>query len=108
MLADYTSTAPGTNMLAIISLALSLAGLPFLCMAMIVTVCGCVTGVFSIGAVVAGLMARQQIEVTGEQGNSMALTGIILGGFQGVLVTFWILISLLFVAISLIGAALSN
>ena len=100
--------APKNNTLATLSLVLSLAGIPFLCAAFVFMACGCVTGLLAIGAVVTGFIAREQIKSTNEQGDGMALTGLILGGVQVLIVAGAILVSLVVLAISLIGAGVSH
>lgn len=104
----YAPVVPGNNTLAIVSLGLGLGGIPFLCAAIVFTFCGCVTGLLAIGAVVTGFIARQQIKSTGERGDGMALTGIILGIVQVLVITGAVIVSLVVLALSLIGAATSN
>lgn len=86
------------NTLALVSLGLGLGGLPFLCLSIVFGICVCVSGLMAIGALVTGFMARQQIQASGEGGNGMALTGIIAGVVQVILVScislFWILLTL--------------
>ena len=60
----YPATPP-TNGLAIVSLVLSLLGLVF--------------GVTAIGGVICGHIARRQIRERGEQGDGLALAGLIVG-----------------------------
>ena len=60
----YPATPP-TNGLAIVSLVLSLLGLVF--------------GVTAIGGVICGHIARRQIRERGEQGDGLALAGLIIG-----------------------------
>lgn len=104
----YSDNTPKSNSMATTSLVLGITGLPFLCISFVLTFCGCLSGLLAIGAIVTGFLARQQIKSTGEQGDGMALTGIILGIVQVVIVTGAILISLVILAISLISAAASN
>lgn len=89
---------PKNNTLALVSLGLGLGGLPFLCLSIVLGICVCISGLMAIGAVVTGFMARQQIQASGEQGNGLALIGIITGILQIILVScislFWILVTL--------------
>ena len=96
------------NTLAIVSLGLGLAGIPFLCMSVIFAICACVSGLTGIAAIITGYMARQQIKQTGEPGNDMALIGMIAGGIQVALVTCGVIFSLAILAMSLISRAMSN
>lgn len=72
-------------MLAIVSLVTGILGIPF-----------CLCGVFSIAALVTGILGRNQIKASNglEQGDGMALAGIITGaaGLVGS-VGWWILIA---------------
>jgi hypothetical protein len=90
--------APKSNTLAIISLGLGIGGFPFLCLSVVLGFCACISGLLAIGALVTGFIARQQIRASGEQGNEMALAGIIMGGTQIVLVfcavLFWLVLML--------------
>lgn len=104
----YSPVAPKNNTLATVSLALSLAGLPFLCAAIVFTICGCATGLLAIGAVVTGFIARQQIKSTGEQGDTRALIGMIVGGIQVLIVACAVLFSLALLVISLITGGLEG
>ena len=99
----YSPIPSGNNTLAIVSLGLGLAGIPFLCVAIVFAFCGCVTGLLAIGAVVTGFIARQQIKSTGERGDGMALTGIILGIVQVVIVAGAVVVSIVLLMISLIA-----
>ena len=58
-------TGPRTNVLAIVSLCLSLATL--------------ILGVTAIGGVITGHIALSQIKRTGENGRGLALAGVIVG-----------------------------
>ncbi len=91
---DYSPIPQKNNTLAVISLALGIAGIPFLCLSFVVAFCGCFSGLLAIAALVTGFIARQQIKSTDEQGDGMALIGMILGGFQVVLVTCGVLFSI--------------
>ena len=78
---EYRPSPPPTNALAIAAL-----------------VCGAaqfVTGITFIPAIILGHVARSQIRRTGEQGDGMALAGLILGYIGGIL---FIVILLIFVA----------
>lgn len=91
MSTDFSSPAPapGTNKLAIVSVILSLAGVPFLCFSVaspVISFCSCFAGVLALAGLVTGFIARQQIKSTDQEGDSMALTGMIVGGGQVVLV----------------------
>jgi len=69
---QYRPSPPSTNALAIAAL-----------------VCGAaqfVTGITFIPAIILGHVARSQIRKTGEQGDGMALAGLILGYIGGILV----------------------
>lgn len=104
-----TNSLPGgeqkTNTLALVSLGLSLGSLPFLFISVIFSICICVSGLLAIGALITGFMARQQIAVSGEAGDGMALIGIITGGLQiGLvfcIVLFWLVFGLLVAIIQL-------
>lgn len=68
----YRSTRPGTNGLAIGSLAASVAGFPLLFL--------CYTGIASwIVGIVLGIVALNQIKQTNQEGRGMAIAGIALG-----------------------------
>ena len=58
--------------------------------------------VFAPAGVVLGVMARKQIRQTGEQGDGLALAGIIVGAIA---CAFWILAIVLWIAVF---ASLSN
>ncbi len=69
----------GTNGLAIASLVLSILGL--------------FCGIGAIAGIVTGFIARSQIRRTGQAGDGLALTGIIIGFVSivlSVLVFFWL------------------
>lgn len=63
--AGYSVPPRPRNTLALVSMILSLVGL--------------VTWITAIGGIVCGHIARKQIRQTGEEGDGMALTGIIVG-----------------------------
>ena len=94
----FSPGAPKNNTLAIISLVLGIAGLPFLCLSFVLAFCGCFSGLLAIAALITGFMARTQIQASGESGNGIALAGMIIGGLQIVLimcgVCFFILVAL--------------
>ena len=90
------ATAPKTNILSIVALVTGIAGLtviPF---------------VSSIVAVVTGHMARKEVRRTGEQGDGLALAGLITGyiGLCFGLVVIGIIV--FFVVVSFIGITASS
>jgi len=83
---------PKTNVLAIVSLVLSLASV--------------LVGISAIGGIVCGHIALGQIKRTGESGRGLALAGVIVGY---ALVGFFFLLVLFFVvAVSLSSSTSSN
>ncbi|RFS86934.1 DUF4190 domain-containing protein [Actinomadura spongiicola] len=73
---------PRNNGMAIASMVLGIVG-----------VLSCGVLVFSIGAVIFGHVAQSQIKRTGEGGNGMAVTGLILGYLFFVIgLLYWIVI----------------
>lgn len=83
MSTDFSTSPPvGTNKLAIVSVVLSLAGLPLLCFSVVspvVSICSCFAGLLAVAGIVTGFIARQQIKSTNQEGDSIALTGLIIG-----------------------------
>ena len=91
---SYAVARP-TNTLAIVSLALGIAGyvvLPFLA---------------GIAAIVTGHMARGQIKQTGEAGNGFALAGLILG-YVNVALSVLTVVVIVIVAVIIGAAAVHN
>lgn len=82
---DMNPYPPRTNNLATTSLVLGILG--FL-----------TCGISSIGAVITGHIAQHQMKQTGESGDAMAMTGLILGYFLGF---GWVAVFLLMAAGSL-------
>ena len=101
---QFSTGGQHTNTLAIISLGLGLAGFPFLCMSLVLGVCGCVEALLAIAAVITGFMAHSQIQTSGESGSGMALAGMIIGGVQVVLV---ICATLFFLVLALASVIMS-
>ncbi len=64
--------APKTNVLAIVSLVISILG-------------------FNIIAIILGAIALSQIKKTGENGRGLAIAGIIIGAISIVLIIIWII-----------------
>lgn len=85
--------SPPTNTLALISMILSLVGV--------------FTGVTAVGGIVCGHLARRQIARSGESGDGMALTGLIVGYAA---VALWLAYLALVVVyfIAVIGLALAT
>ncbi|XVQ10965.1 DUF4190 domain-containing protein [Spirillospora sp. CA-255316] len=74
--------APRNNGMAITSMVLGIIG---------VVTCGGV--LFSVGAIIFGHVAQSQIRRTGEQGNGMAVAGLVLGYIFALLgLIYWIVI----------------
>lgn len=82
----YPAAVP-TNGLAIASLVLSLLGLMF--------------GVTAIGGVICGHLARRQIRETGENGDGLALAGLILG----YVITAFMIAFVVFIVVLFVGLA---
>ena len=99
---------PKNNTLAIVSLGLGIAGFPFLCLSVVLAFCGCFSGLLGIAAVVTGLIARQQIQANGENGNGIAIAGMIMGGVQIVLVICGVCFSILLVLVPAAGEIFSG
>lgn len=100
-------SGPKNNTMAITSLSTGIAGLVMLCATLIPFVsliCGCLSLLLAIAALVTGFMARSQIQTSGEGGGGMAMAGIILGGVQLVLLLCGALIGV----IILMGPAVGN
>jgi hypothetical protein len=82
--------APRNNGMAITSMVLGIIG---------VLTCGGV--LFSVGAIIFGHVAQSQIRRTGEQGNGMAVAGLVLGYIFALLgLIYWI------VVVGIYGAAI--
>jgi len=81
---------PRNNGMAVASMVLGIIGL---------VTCGAV--VFSVGAIIFGHVAQNQIKRTGEAGSGMAVTGLILGYiFAAIGLLYWI------VVVGIYGAAI--
>lgn len=65
--------APKTNVLAIVSLVISILG-------------------FNVIAIILGAIALSQIKKTGENGRGLAIAGIIIGAISIVLLIIWIIL----------------
>ncbi len=103
---------PKKNTLAIVSLVLGIVGIISLCLSAVFFfipfagwICGCLTLLFGIGALVTGFMARNQIKTTDEQGDGMALAGMVMGGIQLVLVVCSIFVILI---VTLLGPSIGS
>jgi len=68
-------SGPGTNGFAVAALILGIVGL-----------CGCI----GILGIVFGVIARDQIAITGESGQGMAIAGIVLGCISIVPTIIWV------------------
>jgi hypothetical protein len=99
----YSAGEPKNNAMAMVSLGLGIGGFLFLCVSVVFAICACVSGLMGIAALVTGYMARQQMQTSGEQGNGMAITGMILGGLQIIIVTCGVIFTLLIVIVPSIG-----
>lgn len=97
------TNASRNNTLAIVSLGLSIAALPFLCLSFVFAFVGCLSGLLAIGGLVTGLIATQQIKSTGQPGETLALIGMILGGVQVALVTCGLIFFALLYSTALAG-----
>jgi Domain of unknown function (DUF4190) len=91
---DGQYVAKQTNGLAIISMVLGIASIPF-------SFCYGVGVLFGIAAFIMGLIARKQIQERAQEGSGKALTGIITGGITIVGV-------LAIVILALLGPAIAN
>ena len=103
---------PKNNKMAVTSLVLGIASLVLLCLAVAFSVipfvnlvCGCPAILMAIAALITGFMARNQIKTSGESGSGMALTGMILGGVQVVLL---ICSAFVIFVLALLGPAIGN
>ena len=105
---SFPSNEPKNNTLAIISLGLSLASLPFLCLSAFFAFCACFSGLLTLGAVITGFIARNQIQTTGEKGNGMALAGIIIGGVQLILMLCFAIFLAIAAVVPAIGEIFSS
>lgn len=76
---NVTSAGPSTNALAIVSLVLAIV---------------CCVPLSGVGAIVTGVIARKQIETTGQQGDGLALAGIIIGALSVCLSVASVILSL--------------
>lgn len=99
---------PKNNSLAMVSLGLSLAGLPFLCFSVMLTFCGCFAGLLGLSALITGFIARNQIKISGEKGSGMALAGMIIGGSQILLVICFAIFALAIALVPALGELFSN
>jgi hypothetical protein len=104
--------APKNNTMAVASLISGIAGLTLMCLSMVFSlipfvnlICGCLAILLAIAALVTGFVARSQIKTSGEQGNGMALAGIIMGGIQIVLLICSVIVG---VVIILLGPSIGN
>lgn len=102
------TASPKTNTLAMVSLGLSIVGIPFLCISIVSTICSCASGLLGIAALITGFIARQQIKSTGEEGDGIAIAGMIIGGAQVVLVVCGVIFVGVLAAMGVTGEVLSN
>ena len=105
---SYPTSVPNNNTLAIVSLGLSIASLPFLCLSMLLPFCACFSGLLTLAAVITGFIARNQIQTTGEKGNGMALAGIIIGGVQLILMLCFAIFLAIAAVVPAIGEIFSS
>lgn len=103
---------PKNNILSIVSLVLGIVGILSLCGSLLVFlipivnwVCGCLTFLLGVAALVTGFMARNQIKTSGEGGDKLALAGLIMGAILVVLLLCGMLVSVVLV---LMGPAVGN
>ncbi|MGN6324386.1 DUF4190 domain-containing protein [Pseudolysinimonas sp.] len=87
------AAGPRTNVLAIVSLVLSLAGL--------------VTGITAVGGIICGHIAMAQIKRTGENGRGLALGGVIAGYIIAGLGILLIIAYVIFL-VAIIGAGVAS
>ena len=113
MSSEFSPPAPasGTNKLAIASVVLSLAGLPLLCFSVtspIISFCSCFAGVLALAGLITGFIARQQIKSTDQEGDSMALTGMVISGVEIALVICGLIFVAVFYSASLMDQVIST
>jgi Domain of unknown function (DUF4190) len=96
-----------SNGLAITSLLLGLVSLPLLCLSYLFgPFCACPALLSAIVAFITGFVARNQIKTSGETGNGMALTGMVIGGAQVVLLICSIVFSIAIIIFAYIVGSL--
>lgn len=64
---------------------------PLNSLAVAALICSLIPGVPMVGGLVAGLVARKQIETSGERGDSLARAAIVIGGLGALAMALWVI-----------------
>lgn len=113
MSTDFSSPtpAPGRNNLALVSLILSLAGLPIMCFSVLSPVfsfCSCFAGVLAVAGLATGFIARQQIVSTGQDGDGLAVAGMVIGGVEVALIVCGLIFIVVLYATGMMDQVIQN